>query len=392
MKLTPSRPDFRASSAIMASCCLFGAFFVIPGFAQEGDIEPVETVEIVEDTTETPPLAEILEPAPVLPEGVALDSEGTAYPEGGPAGLYNAIVDKQQKLGMTGDYDADGKLLGITYQGTNHGQQVALARLRENLERKLKKQGLLEDAPEIPELEETAESAAVEVSESPEAGNTEATEPLPVLSANIAADSEGNPYPEGGPAGLYNAITDKQQKLGMEGVYGGDGSLESVAYEGTNSGLQTALTRLRGNLEKKLKKLGLFDETPDLADTGEPVATPAVEELAIAAELGVSEKNSRPIKSTIEKSQKPTKLEKTAKLERVSRPEKVQRVEKPQRPEKITRVEKPQRPEKITRVEKPQRPEKITRVEKPQRPEKITRMEKPQRPEKPQKPDRPGRG
>ena len=244
MKMTPSRPDFRASSAVIASCCLFGACFVIPGFAQEGDIEPVETIEIVEGTTETLPLAEIVEPAPALPEGVALDNEGNAYPDGGPAGLYNAIVDKQQKLGMTGIYNAEGNLVDVSYEGTNHGQQVALERLRENLERKLKKQGLLEDAPDVPEVEETTEvlGEGVDVTESPEAGNAEATEPLPVLPADIAADSEGNPYPEGGPAGLYNAITDKQQKLGMEVVYDADGNLESVAYECNNSGKKTALT------------------------------------------------------------------------------------------------------------------------------------------------------
>ena len=221
----------------------------------------------------------------------------------------------------------------------------------------------------------------------------EELEPLPTLPEGIALDKDGNVYPEGGPAGLYNAITDKQQKLGMEGVYDADGNLENVSYEGGNSGQQNALSRLRANLERKLKKLGLFDETPEVPDTGD-LGDTEVEALAVSAELGISSQSEKVAKVKVEKSQKAekaVKIEKVSKVERVekiAKPIRVERVERPQKPTKVTRVERPQRPEKISRVEKPQKPEKVARVEKPQRPEKTQRPEKPQ---KPVKPERPGR-
>ena len=305
-----------------------------------------------------------VEPLPVIPEDIALDNDGNAYPEGGPAGLYNAIIDKQAKLGMM--VDAEGN---VTYEGTNPGHQVALARLRTNLERKLNKDGLLDETPDIEPLPEDI----------PEVGGLdEEIDPLPtvpVLPEDVALDNEGNAYPEGGPGGLYNAIIDKQTKLGM--TVDAEGN---VTYEGTNPGHQTALARLRTNLERKLNKDGLLDETPEVPDVPED---PAVEELAISAGLGVSKQSVKAAKVRIEKSQK---LDKVAKAEKMTRTE---RVERPQKPTKITRVEKPQRPEKITRVEKPQRPEKIARVEKPQKPEKIQKPQKPQKPEKPQKPGKP---
>jgi hypothetical protein len=191
------------------------------------------------------------------------------------------------------------------------------------------------------------------------------TEPLPTLPEGIALDNDGNAYPEGGPAGLYNAITDKQQKLGMEDVYDADGNLESVAYEGTNSGQQNALSRLRANLERKLKKLGLFDETPEVPDTGDLGDAPVVEELAVSAELGISKQSVKVSNARIEKS---LKTEKATKVEKIAKPVRAERVEKPQKPTKVTRVERPQRPEKIARVEKPQRPEKPQKPVKPERP------------------------
>ena len=215
----------------------------------------------------------------------------------------------------------------------------------------------------------------VEIAEAP----ADETEALPVQPQNVALDNDGNPYPEGGPAGLYNAIVDKQQKLGMEAVHDADGNLESVTYESNNSGHQTALARLRENLERKLKKLGLFDggtEVPDMVDAGD---TPAIEELAVSNELGISKQSVKATRAKIDKSKKPEKL---VKLEKATRLEKVERVEKISKPVRVERLERPQKPVKVNRVERPQRPQKVTRVEKPQRPEK---------PQKPVKPERPGR-
>jgi hypothetical protein len=220
----------------------------------------------------------------------------------------------------------------------------------------------------------------------PEVGELpEELEPLPTLPEGIALDANGDPYPAGGPPGLYTAITDKEQKLGMVGVYDAEGNLVDVTYEGGNSGQQNALSRLRANLERKLKKLVSFDETPEVPDTGDLDDTPVVEELAVSAELGISKQSVKVSKARIDKSQK---LEKAVKLEKVT---KVERVEKTAKPTRVERLERPQKPTKVTRVERPQRPEKIARVEKPQRPEKISRVEKPQRPEKPQKPEKPER-
>ncbi len=215
----------------------------------------------------------------------------------------------------------------------------------------------------------------------------------PAIQASVHEDTpdqvpHANPrVPEGGPAGLYNAIADKQQKLGMEGVYDADSNLESVTYQGSNSGHQTALARLRENLERKLKKLGWFD-APEVPDTGDLGDTPAVEELAVSAELGISKQSVKAARARIDRSQK---LEKSVKLEKATKVEKAVRVEKVSKSVRAERVERPQKPTKVTRVERPQRPEKIARVEKPQRPEKISRVEKPQRPQKPQKPEKPER-
>ena len=368
----------------IASALVLGVTASMSSQAQEVDVDPAqapnaEVVELVSD--EVNQQAAEIELQPSLPEAVALDNDGNVYPPGGPAGLYNAIVDKQQKLGMTGVYDADGNLEGIVYEGSNHGHQTALSRLRENLERKLNKQGLLDDGTEVADVDplKVETDGLAEIPETLEEGPADELEPLPALPQGIALDSDGNPYPEGGPAGLYNAIVDKQQKLGMDGVYDADGNLESVTYEGSNTGHQTALARLRENLERKLKKLGLFDDTPAVPDTVDPADAAAVEKLAVSAELGISKQGVKAIKANIDKSNKPEKL---VKLEKATRVEKVERVEKIAKPVRIERVERPQKPARVNRVERPQRPQKVTRVEKPQRPEK---------PQKPVKPERPGR-
>jgi hypothetical protein len=220
----------------------------------------------------------------------------------------------------------------------------------------------------------------------------------PMLPEGVALDNDGNAYPEGGPAGLYNAIVDKQQKVGMEGTFDAEGNLEGVAYSGGNQGQQNALSRLRSNLERKLKKLGLLEEAPtdvpdeipgDIVDNGDLDDAPATPEISAATSLDTDTQRLAVDRGA--KAEKVAKVEKAAKptrVERVEKPQKITRLEKPQRPEKVNRVEKPQRPEKVTRVEKPQKPEKVARVEKPQRPQK---PEKPAKPEKPQKPERPGR-
>ncbi|MEA1889798.1 MAG: hypothetical protein U9N50_08480 [Pseudomonadota bacterium] len=290
MKSTTERPKTKQLYAAIATALALGASVVMTSHAQEGDIDPVQTPDIdvvLAETPEVEPLPEEIPEIGQLPvetetltvhPDVAVDNDGYAYDGDayagvGPAGLYNAILDKQQKLGMTVTYDAAGYPVDVNYEGSNHGHQTALARLRENLERKLNK---LDDGAEVPEVE-----------------------PLP-----------------------------------------------------------------------------------------EEVGGTAVEELAVAAELGVSKRSVKAAKARIDKSQK---LEKSVKLEKATRVEKTVRIEKASKPIRAERVERPQKPTKVTRVERPQRPEKISRVEKPQRPEKISRVEKPQRPQKPQKPEKPQR-
>ena len=403
MKSISEHPKTKQLYAAIATALALGASVVMTSHAQEGVTDPAQSLDIDIVLVETPggeTLPEEIPEAGQLPvetealtvqpkvavdndgyayEGPAYESlayEGPAYEGEGPAGLYNAILDKQQKLGMTVTYDLNGNPLEVNYEGSNHGHQTALARLRENLERKLNK---LDDGAEIQPLpEDISEVGRLD----------EEVEPMPVLPEDVALDNNGDPYQGGGPAGLYNAIVDKQQKLRMEGVYDADGNLENVTYEGSNTGQQTALARLRENLERKLKKLGWYDGAPEVPDTGDLGDTPAVEELAVAAELGVSKRSVKAARARIDKSRK---LEKSVKLEKATRVEKTVRVEKASKPVRAERVERPQKPTKVTRVERPQRPEKIARVEKPQRPEKISRVEKPQRPQKPQKPEKPER-
>jgi hypothetical protein len=59
----------------------------------------------------------------VDPATVATDADGNAYPSGGPSGLYQAIVDKQEKTAEGSDHPGQSGLLN------------ALGRLRTNMER-----------------------------------------------------------------------------------------------------------------------------------------------------------------------------------------------------------------------------------------------------------------
>lgn len=232
---------------------------------------------------------------PTAPENVAVDAEGTPYPEGGPPDLYTSIEDKQQKL----ESDPDSK-----------GIQNALAKLRRNLERALERLGIgSDDSPDTAEPPESPEMTDENEEISPE---------------TVAMDSEGNPYPEGGPPGLYNAIIDKQTKL---------------ASDPDNKGLQNSLEKLRRNMEKNLDKRGIERDSGDVeTDTDTTVDQAAVE---------------KPLK--------------TEKIEKVGRPEKT---EKPAKPEKPERPAKPEKPERPTKPEKPERPAKPEKPEKPERPER----------------------
>ena len=278
----------------------------------------------VDDTT--PPVIDNLETpdAPGNPDNVAVDVDGTPYPEGGPADLYEAIEDKQDKL----DTNPEHK-----------GHENALSRLRRNLERALSEIGIGDDAPDTPDTLDTPEG--IEDPENPD---------------NVAVDAEGTPYPQGGPAGLYTAIADKQAKL---------------LADPNNPGLNNALSRLRGNLEKQLDKRGIsMDSEIELdAEAGEEVAS-------------------------VEKKEKVAKKERVEKKERVAKKERVEkkeRVAKAERPEKRTKVEKPSKPERPARAERPSKPERPVKAERPSKPEKPVKVERPSKPTKPEKPGRPSK-
>jgi hypothetical protein len=105
------RPIRKQLYTAIVTALALGASVVMSSHAQEGEGDPVQTPDIDIVLVETPegetlpdvipavgePPEEV-EPLPVLPEGIALDNNGDPYPEGGPAGLYNAIVDKEQRL------------------------------------------------------------------------------------------------------------------------------------------------------------------------------------------------------------------------------------------------------------------------------------------------------
>jgi hypothetical protein len=74
--------------------------------------------------------------------------------------------------------------------------------------------------------------------------------------ATVATDADGNPYPSGGPSGLYQAIVDKQEK-----------TAEGSDHPG-QSGLLNALGRLRANMERMVGA-----DTPDSVDTADSTDT-----------------------------------------------------------------------------------------------------------------------
>lgn len=320
-------------------------------------------------------------------DGVARDADGYAYPEGGPAGLYRSIVDKQNKLGETVEYDANGDPIVTPGSGT-YGHQVALEKQRRNLERKLEKEGVEFGAPEddveIQPVDDVTTTGGNELEvtklESLEGEGGEPDIDLPELTgeelSRLAHDVEGEPYPEGGPKGLYKAIVDKQDKLGERVEIDVDTGDKTVVQDGSgNGGLGNALGRLRANLERKLEKMGMLDDTPETPD-GDLDGIEAVS-------LGVKQrgKSGKPDTVTVSgKSQKP---------QRVSRLEKTSKPVKPERVEKAAKVERVQKPEKVTRVAKPEKPVKVSRVQRPEKVERFSKPEKPQKPEKPGKPERP---
>lgn len=352
----------------------------LPAMAQEvpdGDTVP---------ETEIPELEPVDVDVEVI-DGVARDAEGYAYPEGGPSGLYRSIVDKQDKWGETVDVDDQGNRTVNPGDG-NQGHQVALEKQRRNLERKLDKEGIEYGAPdedvEIQPVDDVSTTGGDEQSIAKmELFDGEGGEPeieLPDLTgeelSRLAHDVDGEPYPEGGPKGLYKAIVDKQDKLGERVEIDAEG-VKTVEQDGSgNGGLGNALGRLRANLERKLDKLGLLEDKPDRLPEGDLDGIEAVT-LGVK-ERGKSGKTERVVITG--KSQKPA---------RASKVEKVQKVDKPQRVEKAARVERFQKPEKVTRVEKPEKPVKVSRVQRPEKVERFSKPEKPQKPEKPGKPERP---
>lgn len=364
----------------ISSLLLAASATSLPAMAQEvpgGDTVP---------ETEIPDLEPVVVDVEVI-DGVARDAEGYAYPEGGPSGLYRSIVDKQDKSGETVDVDDQGNRTVNPGDG-NHGHQVALEKQRRNLERKLDKANIKYGAPdedvEIQPVDDVSTTggdeqgiAKMELFEG-ESGEPEIE--LPELTgeelSRLAHDVDGEPYPEGGPKGLYKAIVDKQDKLGERVVIDEVEDVKTVEQDGSgNGGLGNALGRLRANLERKLDKMGLLEDKPDTLPEGNLDGIEAVT-------LGVKERG----KSG--NTERVVITGKTQKPARASKVEKVQKVDKPQRVEKAARVERFQKPEKVTRVEKPEKPVKVSRV---QRPEKVERFSKPEKPQKPQKPEKPGK-
>ena len=382
----------------VSTALLVGSSAFIPVWSQE-DVPDTEVPELegAEAVVETP-------------ENVARDADGYEYPEGGPGGLYRSIADKQAKSGETVKYDTEGNPT-VTPGGGNHGHQVALEKQRRNMERKLDKEGIEYGAPEIePEpLPDTDLAAAgeepgdpgIEVPEQ-EGDLAEAEVQLPELTgeelSRLAHDADGDAYPEGGPKGLYGAIEDKQNKLNEKVEYvdvvesdGTETRTKQVTNDGSNSGLKNSLARLRENLERKLRKAGLFGED------GIPDTQPVDDVTTQTATLDSRSKGKSGKEDKVGTSSKPQKQERVASTDKSGRLDRADlfeagiargkpaRVDKLQKPEKAQRVEKPQKPVKVQRVEKPQKPVKITRVERPTRPEKFAK------PEKPSKPDKPGR-
>jgi hypothetical protein len=177
----------------------------------------------------------------------------------------------------------------------------------------------------------------------PPDGITDTTEPEPPDPSTVALDAEGNPYPQGGPSGLYGAITDKQVK---------------TADGGGSPGNANALSRLRGNLNRWLQKKGLLGDDPPDAGGGDP-EIPGDEGIAgdkgkaALAVPGASGKSFKLDGSA--NPQRPAKIDKPVKREKIDKPIRPAKIDKPVRPAKI---DKPSRPQKIARPAKPEKPDK----------------------------------
>ncbi|HBE92916.1 MAG TPA: hypothetical protein DDW55_10445, partial [Gammaproteobacteria bacterium] len=352
-----------------------------------------------------------------IPDDVARDAEGYNYPEGGPNGLYRSIADKQDKLGETVEY-VEGVPVVTPGEG-NHGHQVALDKQRRNMERKLDKDGIEHGAPEEAEILPVADLAAA--GEGPDdtgdVDNPDADTPDPDLTQAVvddtppefvldeelsraAHDKDGNQYEEGGPKGLYNAIEGKQAKLNekvrvMEVIDETTGETvvtKQVTNDESNSGLKKSLARLRENIERKLRKAGLFDdgEGPEI----QPVDDVSITETA-SLETRTRGKSGKQDKvRAADKSQKQERVSSTSKAGRTDRADLFETGVKPVKPARVDKLQKPEKAAKAVRVERPQKPVKASSIGKPQRPERVqkpVKMSKPEKPQKPQKPEKPGR-
>lgn len=372
----------------------------VPDVPEEPDNpEPPEIVEAQD--YEEPQL-------PVTLGEIAYDKEGDAYPENyGTPGLHNAIIDKQSKT-FSGYDEITGEPL---YEGGTKGQQNALEHLRTNMDRKLAKQGYSKeddyettplpenpyegsgymDAPEQRLVDEVAYGGAGDTGDSSSGGDlVGAGIVLPELTgeelSRLAHDADGNAYPEGGPKGLYGAIEGKQSKLNekVELVvvetddYGKTTTItKQVTNDGSNSGLMNALSKLRTNLERKLRKAGLLVEKPEaLPDDYANITEAASLETRTRGNSGKLVKV-----ETADKSRKPERATSAEKAVRTEKTARVEKVQKPEKAAKATRVERPQKPVKASSIGKPQRPERAP---------KPVRVSKPEKPQKPQKPGRPG--
>jgi len=132
--------------------------------------------------------------------------------------------------------------------------------------------------------------------------------------ATVATDADGNPYPSGGPSGLYQAIVDKQEKTAEGSDHAGQ------------SGLLNALGRLRANMERMV---GAAD-TPDSVETEASTDTPDAVDTADGTDTADT----------------PTRVSS------LDRPHSVDRIDHPARPER------PDRPDHPSRPEHPDRPER----------------------------------
>lgn len=169
-------------------------------------------------------------------------------------------------------------------------------------------------------------------------GITDNTEPEPPDPSSVALDAEGNPYPQGGPPGLYNAIIDKQVKTADDGGSGGN----------TN-----ALSRLRRNLNRWLQKKGLLDDGQEPPTGPEETTDNGAPDSDTSGSRKKAALDAKEVSGTTLKSNGSAKPERPARIDKPARPEKVS---KPVRPAKIDRPSKPQKIARPARPEKPYKP------------------------------------